>query len=347
MLAAKLKTAKQLTAPPRGATRKPAAPARSAATPLRTDDLTKRPVSELEELAAAQRKVLESRPNDEIARRNLSLIAIVSANRILEAEAHGRATDAASLVSLLRNSLNDTFWRTTQLVHDEPARAQAALGLFYGEGILVTADANRSCDYFSKAANAGQNDAAFRASMCLAQTQPKLAQQFLEQAAIGGNPAAEERMGRSCIEGGAFDADCAKIWLQSAAAQGRVSAISVLAWLYVREGSAQSLAEAGKLYQTAAEAGDFAAQNNLGEFFETGRGLAKDPQQAFNWYRKSAEGGFAPGQFNLARLYAFGLGTTRDTAAARDWAFKAQAQGVAKAAELLRIISDAQARGEP
>ena len=176
---------------------------------------------------------------------------------------------------------------------------------------------------------------------------PKLAQQFLEQAAIGGNPAAEEKMGRSCIEGGAFDADCAKMWLQSAAAQGRVSAISVLAWLYVREGSAQSLAEAGKLYQTAAEAGDFAAQNNLGEFFETGRGLAKDPQQAFNWYRKSAEGGFAPGQFNLARLYAFGLGTTRDTAAARDWAFKAQAQGVAQAAELLRIISDAQARGEP
>lgn len=316
------------------------APAVSA---LSANELAKRSSAEMESLIAAQRRMTGNAATSEMARRNLGLISIAAANRILAAEALGRGGEAATYTAMIKASLADTLWRVTQLVREEPARAQAALGLFHANGILVTADPAKSCDFFAKSATAGQTDAAFRAAQCVEKTQPELAQQWLEQAAIGGNPAAEEKMGRACIEGAKLDAECAKRWLQSAAAQGRVSATSVLAWLYVREGTPESLSLASNLYRTAAEAGDFAAQNNLGEFYETGRGTAKDPVQALGWYRRSAAGGFAPGQFNLARLLAYGLGTERDTAAARDWASKAQAQGITQATELLKLIADAEA----
>ncbi len=341
--ATQLKPARQLAASPKRAQRRPAVQARPAlppVPPLLAHELPKRTAAELAALIATQRNVIKTAATDETARRNLGLISIEAANRILQAESLGRAQEASSYASLIKTSLADTFWRVTQLVREEPARAQAALGQYYADGILVPADPARSCDYFAKAANAGQNDAAFRAAQCVAKTQPPRAQQWLEQAAIGGNPAAEEKMGRACIERASIDADCAKRWLRSAAAQGRVSAISVLAWLYVREGTPDSLSQASNLYKSAADAGDFAAQNNLGEFFETGRGVSQDPVQALSWYRKSAENGFAPAQFNLARLFAFGVGTERNPPAARDWATKAQAQGITQATELLKLIAD-------
>jgi hypothetical protein len=244
-------------------------------------------------------------------------------------------------VALIRSSLADTLWRVTQLAREDPVRAQAALGLYYADGILVPADLARGCDHFAKAAGAGQLAAAYRAAQCFSKAEPERARRWLEQSATGGNPAAQETMGRACIEGASVDADCAKKWLQPAAAQGRVSAMSVLAWLYAREGTPESLSQASKLYRAAAEAGDFAAQNNLGELLETGRGVPREPAQALRWYQKSAGSGFAPAQFNLARLLAFGIGTERDTAAAREWATRAHGQGIAQAGELLKLIAEA------
>jgi TPR repeat protein len=319
---------------------KPASPA-PVVTPLLAGDLPKRTAAELEALIADQRNVVKTASRNEIARRNLGRISVEVANRILQAQSLGRLQEVSAYTALVKTSLADTLWRVTQLAREEPAGALAALGLYHAEGILVPVDPERGCDYFAKAARAGQLAAAYRASQCLSKAEPEQARRWLEESAIGGNPAAQETMGRSCIEGASVDAACAKKWLQPAATQGRVSAISVLAWLYAREGTAESLTQASKLYRGAAEVGDIAAQNNLGELYETGRGVSRDPAQALGWYRKSAEGGFGPAQFNLARLLAFGLGTERDTAAAREWALKAQGQGVAQATELLKLIAEA------
>jgi TPR repeat protein len=320
---------------------RPASPA-PAAVPLLAGDLAKRTAAELEALITEQRKVVKATPGNETARRNLGLISIEAANRILQAQSMGRAQEVSAYTALIRTSLADTLWRVTQLAREEPVRAQAALGLYHADGILAPMDSVRGCDYFAKAAAAGQIAAAYRASQCLAKAEPERAQRWLEQSALGGNPAAQETMGRACIEGASIDAACAKKWLQPAAAQGRVSAISVLAWLNAREGTPDSLTEASRLYRAAADAGDFAAQNNLGELFETGRGVSREPAQALGWYRKSAESGFAPAQFNLARLLAFGIGTARDTVTAREWATRAQGQGIAQATELLKLIADAE-----
>jgi len=311
------------------------------ATPVAAGDLLKRSAPELEALIARQRVVVKASPRDEKARRNLGLISVEAANRVLQAQALGHAEEASTYAALIRTSLADTLWRVTQFARDEPARAQAALGLFHADGIIAPRDPVRGCDYFSKAADAGHAAAAYRASQCLSKAEPERAYRWLERSAGGGNAAAQEALGRACIEGAGVDAACAKKWLQPAAAQGRVSAISVLAWLYASEGTTESLSRASDLYRTAAEAGDFAAQNNLGELYETGRGVSREPAQALGWYRKSAESGFAPAQFNLARLLAFGIGTERDSAAAREWAVKAQGQGIAQAAELLKLIAEA------
>jgi TPR repeat protein len=122
-----------------------------------------------------------------------------------------------------------------------------------------------------------------------------------------------------------------------AAAAGRPSAQSLLAWMYTQGAGGRSPdpARAVRLYQQAARAGDAAAQNNLAELYEIGRGVAADPAQALDWYRKAAEAGFAPGQFNLGRLYAAGAGVPRDYAEARKWLEQAERGGVATARTLL------------
>ncbi len=307
-------------------------------------DLAKLSMAELEALIAEQRSHVPVNPKDETVRRNLGWISMEAANRILSAESLGRAQEASTYASLIRNSLGDTLWRVTQLARQEPARGLAALGVFHAEGILAPKEATRSCEEFAKAAALGHAAAAYRASQCLAKADPERARQWREQSAGAGNAGAQEAMGRACIEGASVDLACARKWLEPAAAQGRVSAMSLLAWVYAREGTEAALSRAANLYRAAAESGDLAAQNNLGEFHETGRGVPRDAAAALQWYRRSAEQGFGPAQFNLARLLAFGVGTERDTMQARDWAAKAQAQGIAQANELLRLLSDAEKR---
>ncbi len=311
---------------------------------IRTVELVKLSVAELEALIAEQRKLVAEYPKDETLRRNLGWISMEAANRILQAESLGRMQEASAYAALIRSSLAETRWRVTQLVREEPSRGLAALGVFHAEGILAPKESSRGCDYFAKAAALGHAAAAYRASQCLAKTDPKLARQWLEQSAGAGHAGAQEAMGRGCIETSRVDLACARKRLEPAAAQGRASAMSLLAWVYAREGTEAALARAATLYREAAESGDLAAQNNLGEFHETGRGVPRDTAVAIQWYRRSAEQGFGPAQFNLARLLAFGMGTERDTSQARDWATKAQAQGIAQADELLRLLSDAEKR---
>lgn len=331
---------------PRRSAQRPSAKRRPAKAPriapLRPGDLAQRSLPELEKLIAEHRKAVKVKPKDETIRQNLGWISIEAANRVLQTQSLGHVRDSAAYLTLIRTTLADTVWRVTRISRTEPERAMAALGLYYSDGILVAADSARGCRYFAQAAGLGHFAAAYRTSRCLSKTDPENARQWLEKAAAGGDAAAQEAMGRACIEGARIDPACGKKWLEQAAAQGRVGATSVLAWLNVREGTRESLKRAAELYRAAAEAGDFVAQNNLGELLETGRGIALAPGQALQWYRKGAESGFAAAQFNLARLLAFGIGTARDSTAARMWATKAKEQGIAQASELLKLIDEAQ-----
>ena len=81
-----------------------------------------------------------------------------------------------------------------------------------------------------------------------------------------------------------------------------------------------------------AEAGDAAAQRNLGFRYSQGVDVEKDARKAFEWTKKAAEQGDARAQFNLANDYAFGRGGETNAAEAVEW-FKKAAYGYSELAK--------------
>lgn len=83
--------------------------------------------------------------------------------------------------------------------------------------------------------------------------------------------------------------------------------------------------------RTRAEAGDPAAQFELGVHYDNRSDKAKDLRRAVEWYSKAAQDGFAPAQFQLGRMYVLGRGVTQDEALGIDWQIKAADQGLREA----------------
>ena len=86
-----------------------------------------------------------------------------------------------------------------------------------------------------------------------------------------------------------------------------------------------------------AEAGDAAAQTELGERYEDGRDVVQDYAIAVSWYRRAAEQGHAPGQFALSFMYVRGLGVAQDDVEAIRWERRAAEQGHARAQNNLGV----------
>jgi TPR repeat protein len=220
--------------------------------------------------------------------------------------------------------------------------ARFAAGLLLSRGLLGPRDGARACVYFARAAEAGHVAGEYQAALCLLGADPERAARLMESAAVRSHPAAQEALGRACLEDRhRRNLDCAVRNLAAAAKAGRPSAQSLFAWMHtVGVGVEREPITALALYLLAARQGDPAAQNNLGELYETGveAALEKNPHRAALWYEAAARGGFGPAQFNLGRLYAAGAGVEYDPALARSWLGKAEAWGVPAAAELLRQL---------
>ena len=65
-------------------------------------------------------------------------------------------------------------------------------------------------------------------------------------------------------------------------------------------------ATAVRKWRPLAEAGDAAAQYNLGVIFDQGRGVPRDTAEALRWYQLAAAQGYAAAQTNYT-------GRTRDS----------------------------------
>jgi TPR repeat protein len=81
--------------------------------------------------------------------------------------------------------------------------------------------------------------------------------------------------------------------------------------------------------------GDGGAENEIGNRYDSGKGVVKDYAESYSWYRKAAKHGNAPGEFNLAYAYDHGRGTKPDLKQAVEWYRKAAEQGNAGAANNL------------
>ena len=89
-----------------------------------------------------------------------------------------------------------------------------------------------------------------------------------------------------------------------------------------------------------AEAGNAAAQFDLGIMYRAGAGVPKDEVEAVKWYRKSAEQGNDRAQFNLGFMYATGDGVPKDAVEAVKWYRLAAEQGTAAAQSNLGLMYD-------
>jgi TPR repeat protein len=283
------------------------------------------------------RQKIAKAPRNDALRQQLADLAIRAAVGAERALAIGDASLFDSYRRQFGEQFHDTAWRIGRIAGQGSAVASYAAGVLALHGFLEPAKVDAACRDFAAALAKGYQGAKFRASQCLDKTDPDRAAILLREAAISGHPVAAEITGRACLAAEPQDVQCAWDRLTVAAAAGRPSAQSLLAWMYARGMGSKGPdpARSARLYQQAAKAGDAAAQNNIAELYETGRGVPADLKQAVDWYRKSAESGFAPAQFNLGRLYAAGTGVPKDYGEARKWLAQAEKGGVGEARKLL------------
>ena len=100
------------------------------------------------------------------------------------------------------------------------------------------------------------------------------------------------------------------------------------------------------LWRPLADAGNAAAQYQLGTLYAEGKGVAQSDATAAQWFQRAAEQGNAAAQYNLAVSYAEGLGVPKDDAAAAKW-FRAAAEQGMPYAQLNLGILYASKRGVP
>jgi len=88
-----------------------------------------------------------------------------------------------------------------------------------------------------------------------------------------------------------------------------------------------------------AEAGNAAAQFNVGLLHERGEGRERDVEKALEWYVKAAENGFAQAQFRLGEIYDAGRDVERDLIEARKWFYLAAESRYPKARKRKKQIA--------
>ncbi len=90
--------------------------------------------------------------------------------------------------------------------------------------------------------------------------------------------------------------------------------------------------------KSMADAGDGAAQFELGASYAEGKLVPRDFATAARWYAKAADQGVAPAQYRLASLYEKGLGVGRDKAKAKALYLKAAEAGNPRAMHNLAVM---------
>ncbi len=161
-------------------------------------------------------------------------------------------------------------------------------------------------------------------------------------AAETGTALAQFRYGRVLLEGrgGPRDVDGAITWLQMAADQNHVDAMTMLARVYLSAGFEDQDAppeakrdpeQAVKLLKRAAPLGGEEAQYYLGQLSLAGTGVDQDPEAAFTWFLAAARQDHMGAQYELSRMYSRGVGTVPDAKEALHWLTKAAENGHVRA----------------
>lgn len=109
-----------------------------------------------------------------------------------------------------------------------------------------------------------------------------------------------------------LDNKSAGMWLEKAAEQGHIPAMTTLA-IHYGPGEDSDFKKVFEWNLKAAQAGNEALYVLIGDYYRDGiDGVKQDYKQAFFWYEKAAKSGDKIGVYNLAYLYYSGLGVKRN-----------------------------------
>lgn len=142
-----------------------------------------------------------------------------------------------------------------------------------------------------------------------------------------GQPDATNLLGRMYQFGWGVPLDVAKArqYYRQGAQVGHIESVNSLRAL----NNIDFRKEFDKLLPKASQ-GNPSAQNRIGEMYEFGYGVDRNPANAYDYYRRAAEQGYVGAQHNLARSYNFGTGIEQDFAEAEKWYRVAAKKGYTK-----------------
>jgi TPR repeat protein len=210
------------------------------------------------------------------------------------------------------------------------ARAQNNLGTMLKEGIGVTKDPEEAVKRYRQAAEQGDatgqyNLAGMYRYLNGVARDPKEAVKWYRKAAEQGHASAQHNLARMYESGYGITRDHKEAvkWYRKAAEQDNV-------WAIARLKDLTKLLSDKKAYRTTlkqAESDDAEAQNKLGDMYEDGTGVKKNPRLAIKWFTKAATQGLASAQRSLGVMYGKGLGVIQDEVVALKWLYLSSAQG--------------------
>ena len=173
------------------------------------------------------------------------------------------------------------------------------------------------------------------AAATLAPTKPEplpaaIGSQVLREAALAGDAAAQFEIATRYAEGRGVPQSLSEAlrWYERAAQQGSIPAAYRIGSLYEKgQGVTRDLAKARSYYTRAAEAGNAKAIHNLAVLCAEGIDGKPDYRQAGQFFRRAADHGLRDSQYNLGILYARGLGVEQNMAESFKWFALAASQG--------------------
>lgn len=120
---------------------------------------------------------------------------------------------------------------------------------------------------------------------------------------------------------------------------GEAAAQLELGGLYLKgEGVTKDVAAAVKWLSQAAMLGNGEAQMKLGTLYISGKGVLKSSPEAAKWFMMSAEQGNAAAQCQIGRMHLTGAGVPKDDVEAYKWADLAAFQGDAAAKKIIVFL---------
>lgn len=235
-------------------------------------------------------------------------------------------------------------------INPKDAAALALIGQLYIEGAGVDRDAKQAMDWFRRAGDLGNAEAAYIYGAALLQglNVPKdrnRARNYLEKAAALTHGSALHLLGEMALENEGKPADFLRAldYFKRADAAGNADASYALGVLYkTGKGLDKDLNTAAFYFKRAADLDLSAAMVEYAIMQFNGVGAPRDQQAAITLLRRAGMAGNAVAQNRLAHIYAEGLGVAPDLAQARYWRDKAREGGLADAA--LDFLSSARSK---